>query len=168
MDQEEDFAAQDSESFGKGNGKTAAFVGQQEEVMPHLPDKQEIALDYEYVRGLLAAKHNTAVGLDDPILMMVTLINLHLDELEKLTKRHNEALTKIMADQSRKYIAGVKTTTDDLGKVLAENSVEAIREIFNSHGRALHTNTNNAIWCAGIMAVSVLVQVAIMAIRMWR
>jgi hypothetical protein len=38
--------------------------------------------------------------------------------LEKVNKRHNEAVTNIMADQSQKYIAGLKTTTEGLNAAL--------------------------------------------------
>ena len=72
-----------------------------------------------------------------------------------------------MADQSAKYITGVKATTDALSKTLAENSVEAIRVIFNTHGAALNANRINARWCAGIIAVSALANVAVMALKAW-
>jgi len=165
MTPDEEYAAEEAEHYAKGNGKDIALA-RENEIMPLLPEG--IGLDYETVRAMLAAKHDTIVGKDEPIMMMVTLANVHLSELEKINKRHNEALTKIMAEQSGKYLDGIKSTTDELGKVLADNSVEAIRKIFQSHGRALTINTNNAKWCAGIMAVSALVQVAMMAVKMWR
>jgi len=98
---------------------------------------------------------------------MVTLCNVFLGELEKNHKRHNEAVTKIMADQSAKYIAGVKATTDALSKTLAENSVEAIRAIFNSHAEALSANKLNARWCAAIIGVSALANIIVMALKGW-
>jgi hypothetical protein len=160
---EDDFAEEDAKHFHKGNGKAApAPAG---EAMPQLPD--DFGLDYDDIRGMLAQKHGTAVGLDDPLMMVVSLMNVFLGELEKVNKRHNEAVTKIMADQTGQYIAGVKATTDDLGKVLADNSVEAIRRIFNSHDRALNAHTNNAKWCAAIMAITGLVNVAALALRAW-
>ena len=166
MESDEEFAAEEAKHFPKGNGLAVALP-RENDVEPLLPDNG-IGMDYDAARAMLAAKHNSAVGMDDPIMMAVTLSNVQLNEMEKLNRRHNEALTKIMAEQSGKYLDGIKSTTDELGKVLADNSVEAIRKIFQSHGRALTINTNNAKWCAGIMAVSALVQVAMMAVKMWR
>lgn len=162
-----EFAAEEAENFSKGNGMNQADSDDSpaDEAMPHLPDG--IGLDYDDVRKMLAIKHNTTVSLDDPILMIVTICNVFLGQLEKVNQRHNGAVTKIMADQSAKYITGVKNTTDALGKTLAENSVDAIRDIFNSHAASLNSNKINARWCTGIMAVAALVNVAVMAFKVW-
>ena len=138
----------------------------QDESMPQLPDG--IGLDFEDVRMMLAKKHGILLGREEPIMMMVTLCNVMLSELEKLHNRHNVAVTKIMTEQSAKYITGVKKTTDDLAKTLAENSVDAIREIFNSHANSLMSNKINARWCAVIISISALTNVAVMALQAWR
>lgn len=172
MTPEEEFAAGEAEHFPKGNGHDLAAKSQVDEAMPHLPDG--IGLDLEDVRAMLALKHGAIVRIDDPVLMIVTILNaflgeqeklnnICLDKQEKLNKRHDEALTKIMVDQ----LSGVKAIIDGLGQVLAENSVKGIQDIFNSHAQSLNTNTTNAMWCAGIMAVSALVHVAVMALKMW-
>ena len=165
MNSEEDFAAGEAECFPKGNGKDAAPESQVMEVVTPLPDG--IGMTYESIQGIIAAKHKTAVFMDDPIMMLVTICNVNLAEMEKLNKRHNDAVTQIMADQSAKYIAAVKATTDDLGKVLTENSVEAIRVIFASHSQALNLNSNNVWLCTSINVVAALVILAMMAIKMW-
>jgi len=160
MKLDDDFAEEEAKHFPKGNGKAVPAAA--EEAMPQLPNG--IGLDYDDIRAMLAQKNGAAVGQDDPLMMIVTICNVFLGEQEKVNKRHNEALTKIMADQTSKYLAGVKATTDDLGKVLADNSVEAIRNIFNSHSRALNANSNNAKWCAAIMAITGLVNVVCLAL----
>jgi hypothetical protein len=168
MTPEEEFAAEEAAQFPNGNGKdhaVGAEDGPGQEAMPELPDG--IGMDPETVRLMLVAKFNTMVGKNDPLLMMVTILNVFLAELEKINNNHNGAVTKIMSDQSAQYITGVKQTTDALGKVLAENTIDAIQGTFNSHTQSLNINTNNAMWCAGIMAISALVNVALMAIRMW-
>ncbi len=168
-----DFEAEEAEIFQKDDDQ-AEESRPADEAMPHLPDG--IGLDFEDVRMMISKKHNLMLGHDEPILMELTLLNAHLGEMEKLHKRHNEAVTKIMADQSAKYIAGVveqshqfvagvKNSTDALGKALAASSVDTIRDIFNSHATALNSNRNNARWCAAIMAVAALVNVAAMV---WR
>ena len=135
MTPEEDFLANYEEYFHDGNGKGSTVASRADDVMPQLPDGIDpdgmIGLDYDSIRAMLALKNNASVGLDDPIMMMVTICNAFLGQQEKINKRHNEALTKIMTDQCGKYIAQFKTVTDGLGKALAENSVDAVREIFN-------------------------------------
>jgi len=137
-----------------------------DEPLPQLPDG--IGLDFEDVRMMLSKKHGIMLGREEPIMMMVTLCNVLLGELEKVHKNHNEAVTKIMSDQSAKYIVGVKATTDALSKTLAENSVEAIRNIFQSQAAALNTNKINARWCAAVVGVSALANIVVMAFSVWR
>lgn len=163
----EDFAAEEAENFNQGNVQDQAEAGKKtaDEAMPLLPDG--IGLNYEDIRMMLSKQHKTMLGNDEPIMMMVTLSNVLLGELEKVHKKHNEAVTKIMADQSAKYISGVKATTDALSKTLAENSVEAIRAIFNSHADALNANKINARWCAVVVGVSALANIAVMAFSVW-
>lgn len=138
---------------------------EQEPAMPELPDG--IGLGYEDIQKMLAMKHNTSLSADDPILMMVSVCNVFLEELQKLHEKHNDAVKNIMADQSSKYITGVKNTTDALAKTLADTSVDAIKNIFDSHAAALKANNKNSRWCAAIIGISALVNVAIMALAVW-
>ena len=125
----------------------------------------ELGLKYEDIKNLLAMKHDTILSLDDPILMMVTIMNAYLSELEKLHSNHNKAVTKIMTSQTAGYISGVKETTDALSKTLADASVEAIHKIFDSHTKALHLTRINGWWCTAIITVSVLANVAMLALK---
>ena len=71
----------------KGNGldeETAPAGSQADEAMPLLPDGR--GLDYEDIRMMLSKQHKTMLGNDEPIMMMVTLCNVFLGELEKPTK----------------------------------------------------------------------------------
>lgn len=139
---------------------------QADQAMPQL--SEGIGMNYEEVRQMLTNKHGIILGRDEPIMMMVTLCNVFLSELEKVHNKHNEAVTKIMVDQTDKYIKGVKATTDALGRTLAENSVEAIRSIFQTHADALTSNKINARWCAAVIGASALANIAVMAFSVWR
>ena len=158
---EEEFAT----DFGEGDSKEELSATLEDEAMPQLPDG--IGLDYEELRLMLSKKHGTMLGRDEPIMMMVTLCNVLLGELQKLHDRHNGAVTKIMAEQSAKYIAGVKTTTDTLSQTLADTSVEAIKSIFDSHAHALTSNKINSRWCAAVIGLSALANIAVMALKVW-
>ena len=59
-------------------------------VSPALPDG--IGLTLDDVRALLAKEHETIVPKDDPMLMIVTLLNAYLGEVDKLHARHGKAL----------------------------------------------------------------------------
>ena len=64
-------------------------------VSPALPDG--IGLTLDDVRALLAKEHETIVPKDDPMLMIVTLLNAYLGEVDKLHARHGKALAALMA-----------------------------------------------------------------------
>ena len=74
--------------------------------IPAVPPKPEdavpdgIGLTLEQVQGLLAQTHKKVVDYHDPILMVVTMLNAHLAEVEKLHTRHKEGLSRLMADKT--------------------------------------------------------------------
>lgn len=119
----------------------------------------------EDIRIMLAAKHDTSVSKDDPILMMVSIFNAYLEEMEKLHGRHNQALTAIISAKTAEYISGVKETTDALTRTLSEASVESVRLIFEAHGAALHSHKLNTRWCAAIVALSAVINVAVFILK---
>jgi hypothetical protein len=152
-----------------------------EEVLPHLPDLpdgQKFGIDYERIQSLLASKHGTMVGRDDPILMMVSLCNANLEEIKRLYDVHSLAFKQLMSEQIAHYIETVKATTGNLGEVLKEKGIESIREMFDSHvkaldnhakahAKAINSSSSNALWCAGIIVAAAAVNVVLMAIKMW-
>ena len=133
------------------------------ETMPQLPDG--IGIKLEDMALLLAMKHDTAVSKDDPILMVVSLCNAFLGEIQTLHGQHNEALSKIITAKTRDYITSVKNTTDSFSEILAQASVEGIRKIFEDHASALQASKWNARWCALITAVSAIANIVVLALR---
>ena len=79
-------------------------------VSPALPDG--IGLTLDDVRALLAKEHETIVPKDDPMLMIVTLLNAYLGEVDKLHARHGKALAAHMAGKTDAYVKGVQGATD--------------------------------------------------------
>ena len=71
-----------------------------------LPDG--IGMPLEQVRALLAHTHETVLDKADPILMVVTMLNAHLREVEKLQEKHQEGLGKFMAEKTDAYVSGVQ------------------------------------------------------------
>lgn len=136
---------------------------QQEDVQPQLPDDR--FLSYEEIRKLLAMKHDSTITRDDPVLMLVTICNAFLGEIQKLHDTHNGAMTTIITAKTKDYITSVKKTTDAFSETLSQASVEAVRKIFDQHSSTLKTSTSNTRWCALIVAVSALANVIVLALR---
>jgi len=133
------------------------------EIEAHLPDG--IGLDFEEVRALLAHKHETIVGTDDPVLMLVTLHNAFLGEYEKLLARHNAAITTMLAEKTDGYVAGVLAATESLAKDLSAASIESVRKMHQEHNAAMHAFRLNLMWLAAIVAISALVNVVFFVLR---
>ena len=88
-----------------------------------------------------------------------------MSETQKLHERHNDALAKIIAGKTQEYISGVKQTTDAFTQTLADASVEGIRRIFEDHAASLQSHQGNTRWCALIVAISALANIAVLALR---
>ncbi len=124
-----------------------------------LPD--EVGLSLEQVRALLAHTHEKVVDKADPILMVVTILNAHLAELEKLQARHKDGLGRLMADKTDAYVSGVAVAVGQLTESLSSASVEGIRKVFDDHAVRLQAFKNSTAWLAAIVGVSALLNVAV-------
>lgn len=131
--------------------------------MPQLPDG--IGLTLDEVRSLLATKNSITVSPDDPILMMVTLLNAFLTEEEKLLDRHRKALTSILTDKTDIYIKAVEQTTASLSESISTSSVHEIKKIFQENGATMNRFRSNMVWLAAIVGISALVNVAVFVLR---
>ena len=131
------------------------------EIMPELPDG--IGISFEDIGVLLSLKHDNNVSKDDPVLMMVSICNVFLGEVQKLHQQHNKALTTIIASETKNYVDSVKNTSDAFTKTLSEASIEGIRAIFDKHASTLYAVDWNARWCAAVVGLSALINVAALA-----
>ena len=95
-----------------------------EPALPH----DGIGLSLDEVRNLIMQKNNEVIGLDDPLLMMVTINNAFLTEYEKLLEKHNKAISAIMSAKTEGYIKTVKGSVEKLTEELSSMSVAAIGE----------------------------------------
>ena len=135
--------------------------------IPAVPPKPEdavpdgIGLTLEQVQGLLAQTHKKVVDYHDPILMVVTMLNAHLAEVEKLHTRHKEGLGRLMADKTDAYVSGVQAAVGQLTDSLSSASVEGVRKVFDDHAARLQSFKNSTTWLAAIVAVSALLNVAV-------
>lgn len=135
--------------------------------IPTVPPKPEdavpdgIGLTLEQVQGLLAQTHKKVVDYHDPILMVVTMLNAHLAEVEKLHTRHKEGLGRLMADKTDAYVSGAQAAVGQLTDSLSSASVEGVRKVFDDHAARLQSFKNSTTWLAAVVAVSALLNVAV-------
>jgi hypothetical protein len=124
-----------------------------------------IGLTLEDVRTLLSKAHNTSIPENDPLLMIVTINNAFLGEVQKLHARHEQGLSRLMAEKTDAYVSGVKATVDQLSESLSSASVEGVRKIFDAHAATLNAFKYAVYWAAAIVAVSALLNVAVFVLR---
>lgn len=128
-----------------------------------LPDG--IGLSIEQVRNLITKTHDAVIAENDPILMVVTMLNAYLAEVEKLQARHEKGLTRLMAEKTDEYVSGVQTAVNQLSTSLSSASVEGIRKVFDDHAATLKTFKSNMYLAAVIVGMSALLNVAVFILR---
>ena len=126
-----------------------------------LATPEGVGLSIEEVRQLLAKAHETVVDKNDPILMVVTMLNAHLGEVEKLQGRHRDGLNKFMAEKTDNYVKGVQAAISQLTESLSASSVEGIRKASHLHSLMLEAFKTHLYCAAAIITVSALVNVAV-------
>ncbi|GHV49833.1 hypothetical protein FACS1894168_0130 [Deltaproteobacteria bacterium] len=122
-------------------------------------------MSMEAVHTLLTKRHNTSIPENDPLLMIVTILNAYLGEVQKLHARHEEGLARLMAEKTGEYMKGVNTAVDQLSTSLSSASVEGIRKIFDDHAAKLNAFKSAVYWGAAIVTVSALFNVAVFVLR---
>ena len=127
------------------------------EAPPVLPDGKGLKL--EQVRALLLNVHNQPVSLDDPLLMVVTICNAFLGEVEALHQRHEAGLSRLMADKAGSYVGDITKAVDKLSAGLSSASAEGMKATAGELERRLSVFRNSLAWLAAIVCVSALTNV---------
>lgn len=120
-----------------------------------------IGLDIDQVRALLAEKHETVVGKDDPVLMICTLLNVFLGEYEKLDERLQAGMKRLLAEKTKEYLDGVTSVADSLSETLSSASVEGLKNLSDSTTQKVASLRTSLIFATAIIAVSALVNVVV-------
>lgn len=120
-----------------------------------------VGLTLEQVRSVVSKAHDVLLPKDDATLMIATILNAYLTEIEKLQARHEKGLTRLMADKTDAYVAGVQTAVSQLSSSLSSTSVEGIRRVFDDHAARLATFKSNVYLAALIVGLSALLNVAV-------
>lgn len=124
-----------------------------------------VGLSLEQIRSILASAHDAVVPKDDAILMIATMLNAYLTEVEKLQARHKEGLTKLMTKKTDAYVSGVRAAVEQLSDSLSSASVQGIRKVFDDHAARLNTFKSNVNLAALIVGLSALLNVAVFILK---
>jgi hypothetical protein len=124
-----------------------------------------IGLPLEKVHGLLNQAHNTSVDKSDPILMVATILNAYLGEVQKLHARHEEGLNKLMAEKTGIYVQGVQDSVKQLSDSLSSASLQGIRAVLAEQADTLKAFKQAVFCAASVVAVSALVNVAVFVLK---
>ena len=128
-----------------------------------LPDG--IGLSLEQAQALIVKSNGIVLANNEPALMGITICNAYLAEVVKLHARHEKGLTRLMAEKTDGYVAGVKAAVDQLAESLSSASVEGIRKVFDDHAARLQAFKASTAWLAAIVAVSALLNVAVFVLK---
>ncbi len=118
-------------------------------------------LTLEQIRSVVSKAHDVMLPKDDATLMIATILNAYLTEVDKLHARHEKGLTRLMADKTDEYVSGVQEAVNQLSASLSSASVEGIRKVFDDHAARLSTFRSNVYLAAVIVGMSALLNVAV-------
>ena len=120
-----------------------------------------VGLTLEQIRSVVSKAHDVMLPKDDATLMIATILNAYLTEVEKLQARHEKGLTRLMAEKTDEYVSGVQTAVNQLSTSLSSASVDGIRKVFDDHAATLKTFKSNVYLAAVIVGMSALLNVAV-------
>ena len=146
-----------------------AAVAQKEQ--PPTPLEKELGnapgagFTLEQIRAVVAKAHNVMLPKDDATLMIATILNAYLTEVDRLQARHEKGLTRLMAEKTDEYVSGVQAAVNQLSASLSSASVEGVRKVFDDHAATLKTFKSNVTLAAVIVGMSALLNVAVFILR---
>lgn len=126
---------------------------------PLLPDG--IGLSISDVQKLLAEKHEIAIPKDDPVLMVVTMLNAYLKEVQTLHERHEKGMSKLLADKTDVYVSGIQDSTNKLTETFTSASTEGVKQVWAENMIALVGFRKSLALGGTIIFLSALVNVTV-------
>lgn len=124
-----------------------------------------VGLTLEQIRSVVAKAHDTMLPKDDATLMVATILNAYLTEVDRLHARHEKGLTRLMAEKTDEYVSGVQAAVNQLSTSLSSASVEGIRKVFDDHAATLKTFKSNVFLAAIIVGMSALLNVTVFILK---
>lgn len=125
---------------------------------PILPDG--IGMSVEEVQKLLLNQNKINVPKDDPVLMIVTVMNAALTEQAKLQKAHEKALGDMMAAHTKSYVEdtakGMAGIMETLSKLTAQGLNDAAKDMVKYRMSMIYCTVINFIAAMLVVGVFIL------------
>lgn len=129
-----------------------------DETEPRLPDG--IGMDVKEVASQMAMLHDTIVQKDDPVLMMVTVLNMFMTRLDRLFDLHRQEMAKVLGHEVFNCLGETKKTAESLGDVLKASSSQAIATSIAQGLGVLQNCFTGAKWCTLVIVICTAANVA--------
>lgn len=129
------------------------------------PEKEQIlpdgiGLKVEEVQKMLLNENKVNVPKDDPVLMIVTIMNAALTEQAKLQKAHEKALGKMMSEHTKSYIEntanGMKNIMETLSTLTAQGLNDAAKDMVKYRMSIIYCTVINFIAAMLVAGVFIL------------
>jgi hypothetical protein len=122
-------------------------------------------LSYEGIRRTIFDLYGTTIAKDDPILMILPMLQVFCRVLQDLQNNHKKKLNKVLAQETEKYIKEVIDITQSLSKLLENATIKSIEEIFNKYSNSLNEHKSYLKYSTLIIIVTVITNLVIYFIK---
>jgi hypothetical protein len=133
------------------------------------PEKQKypdgLGLSIDEVKALIAKENKTIVDDDDPVLLIVTILNAFLHENNTMNEKYQKALKNMFSEQADGYCEQMQSVTNALKETLTSLSVEALNETHTKNMSKLAEFRRDISWLSALAFISALVNVIVFIIR---
>lgn len=106
-------------------------------------DSHGVGLSVEEVRSLLHREASVSISRDDPLCLLVPILNAYMGEFDKFAARHREGFSAYLNTESSKFLDQAKQAADTLTRGVSQASVAEIKEAFQSVNKSLANFQSN-------------------------
>ncbi len=134
-----------------------------EETKSKYPDG--IGMSIEYVKSLIAKDNEVIVDKDDPILLMVTILNAFFHEQEKAQDKYMLALKNVYSDQVNDFVDEIHKSTEQVKETLQSISTEGLIKIYERQNERMAELQTQLKYTCIVIGLLVLLNITAM---IWR
>lgn len=127
-------------------------------------EQAEGFLTYDNVIKSVRDISNLTLEKDDPILMLVPILNAFLNEQKKNNTIYCSSIKSAITESTKKYVQQVYETTSSLGDLLKNASISEIRIIFEKYNASLRRHEIHMKYCTLIICLSSIINVIVFII----
>lgn len=118
-----------------------------------------IGLTIEDVRAILHREAGVSIDKDDPLCLLVPILNAYMDAFDKFAEKHRDGFSLYLNEEGSKVLEQSRKAADILAKGVSQSSISEIREIFQGFNKSLLNFQSNIRWLTIIAVVVSLANV---------